>query len=107
MIPLLNGSSKSGWPKGFWKPGGKKTTKLPQNRLMGAIRKYLLDIEVIKKGENYDDDEIIKLFYTQVTNRQMASAESFVDYLYRMWTIAGPRYNATLNSILRIPCSAK
>jgi hypothetical protein len=43
------------------------------------------DIGIIQKGETYDNDEIIKLFYTQVTNRQMSSAERFVDYLYRFW----------------------
>jgi hypothetical protein len=36
------------------------------------------------KGEKYDDEEIIKLFYPHVTNRQMSSAEKFVDYLYRI-----------------------
>jgi hypothetical protein len=40
---------------------------------------------IIKKGEVHKEDEIIKLFYTQVTNTQMASGERFVDYLCRFW----------------------
>ncbi len=52
---------------------------------MGAITKYLEDCEIIKKGEIHDVGEIIKLFYTQMTNQQMSSGERFVDYLYRFW----------------------
>jgi integrase len=63
----------------------KKDRQATQNRLMGAIRKYLLEIEIIKKGEKHDDDSILRFFYTQVTNRQMASDERFVTYLYRFW----------------------
>jgi hypothetical protein len=56
-----------------------------QRQLMSGLVKYLRNIGIIQKGEKHDDDEIIKLFYTQVTNRQMSSAEKFVDYLYRFW----------------------
>jgi integrase len=56
-----------------------------QNRLMGAIAKHLQDAGIIKKGEIQDPGEIIKLFYTQVTNTQMSSGEGFVAYLYRFW----------------------
>ncbi|MDR1930422.1 MAG: site-specific integrase, partial [Treponema sp.] len=63
----------------------KKDLKATKNRLIGAITKYLSDCEAIKKGEKYDEGEIIKLFYTQVTNMQMASGERFVNYLYRFW----------------------
>ena len=63
----------------------KKDLKATRNRLVSAISKYLEDCEIIKKGEIHKTDEIIKLFYTQVTNNQMASGERFVDYLYRFW----------------------
>jgi len=63
----------------------KKDLKATKNRLMGAIAKYLEDCEIVKKGENRDAGEIIKLFYTQVTNMQMSSGERFVDYLHRFW----------------------
>jgi integrase len=63
----------------------KKDLKATKNRLIGAIAKYLKDFEVIKNGETLDDGEIIKFFYTQVTNQQMASGEKFVEYLYRFW----------------------
>jgi integrase len=63
----------------------KKDLKATKNRLIGAISKYLEDCEVIKQGETYDAGEIIKLFYTQVTNAQMSSGEGFVAYLYRFW----------------------
>jgi hypothetical protein len=56
-----------------------------KNRLIGAIAKYHEDCEVTKKGENHDAGDIIKLFYTQVTNLQLASGEKFVDYLYQFW----------------------
>ena len=62
-----------------------KDLKATKNRLMGAIAKYLEDCEVTKKGEVHDPGEIIKLFYTQVTNLQMSSGEGFVDYLKRFW----------------------
>jgi integrase len=67
----------------------KKDLKATKNRLMGAITKYLEDCEVIKKGEIHDVGEIIKLFYTQMTNQQMSSGEKFVDYLYRFWDWKG------------------
>jgi integrase len=51
----------------------KKDAKATRNRLMGAITKYLEDCEVIKKGEVHETGEVIKLFYTQVTNSQMSS----------------------------------
>jgi hypothetical protein len=95
-----------------------------QRQLMSGIVKYLQNIGIIQKGEKHDDDAIIKLFYTQVTNRQMSSAERFVDYLYRfwdwngdyvrgrlerkktiasvMWTTAGPRYSAISSPFSRI-----
>jgi integrase len=60
-----------------------------KNRLIGAITKYLADCEIIKKGEVHKTDEILKLFYAQVTNTQMASGERFVDYLYRFWDWEG------------------
>ncbi|MCL2763360.1 MAG: site-specific integrase [Treponema sp.] len=63
----------------------KKDPKATKNRLMGAIAKYLEDCELTKKGETRNAGEIIKLFYTQVTNMQMSSGERFVDYLYRFW----------------------
>ena len=63
----------------------KKDLKVTKNRLMGAIAKYLEDCEIVKKGESCDAGEIIKLFYTQVTNMQMSSGERFVDYLHRFW----------------------
>jgi integrase len=67
----------------------KKDLKTTKNRLIGAIGKYLEDCEVIKKGETCDTGEIIKLFYTQVTNAQMSSGEGFVAYLYRFWDWGG------------------
>jgi integrase len=63
----------------------KKDLKATKNRLMGAITKFLKDYEAIKDGEIHDEGDIIKLFYTQVTNLQMAYGEGFVDYLYRFW----------------------
>jgi len=63
----------------------KKDLKATKNRLVAAISKYLDDCEVTKKGEVHDTSDIIKLFYTQVTNQQLASGEKFVDYLYRFW----------------------
>jgi len=63
----------------------KKDLKTTRNRLVAAIGKHLEDCEVIKKGEVHKADEIIKLFYTQVTNNQIASGESLVDYLIRFW----------------------
>jgi hypothetical protein len=94
-----------------------------QNQLMGVITKYLQDIGLIKKGEVWDAGEIIKLFYTQVTNTRMSSGEDFVAYLYRfwdwegglkgvrlsangMWMIAGNGSNCLLNLTLRVPSSA-
>jgi integrase len=73
-----------------WLAGGlpevqKKDLKAAKNRLVGAITRYLEDSGVIKKGDSCDDGEIIKLFYTQVTNLQMSSGERFVDYLNRFW----------------------
>ena len=61
----------------------KKDLKATKNRLIGAIRKYLEDCDVIKKGEIHEGADVIKLFYTQVTTLQLASGEVFVDYLYR------------------------
>ena len=46
----------------------KKDIKATKNRLIKAINRYLEDCDVIKKGEQYETGEIIKLFYTQVTN---------------------------------------
>lgn len=40
----------------------RKDHKATQNRLMGAITKYLQDIDLIKKGETQGAGEIIKLF---------------------------------------------
>jgi hypothetical protein len=65
-------------------PEAKKNDhKASQNRLITAIAKHLEDCGTIKKGEKHEPDEIIKFFYTAVTNQQMASGESFIDYLYR------------------------
>jgi hypothetical protein len=66
-----------------------KNHKITQNRLMGAITKYLQDIGVIKKSEFQEAGEIIKLFYAQVTNSQMSSGEGFAAYLYRFWDWEG------------------
>ena len=63
----------------------KKDLKTTRNRLIAAIKKYLEDCEIIKKGEVYDASDIIKLFYTQVTNYQLTSSEKFVKYLYQFW----------------------
>jgi integrase len=63
----------------------KKDLKTTKNRIIAVISKYLEGCEVIKKGEVHETGDIIKLFYTQVTNMQMASGERFVDYLYRFW----------------------
>jgi hypothetical protein len=63
----------------------KKDLKATKNRLVATIAKYLKDCDVIKKGEVYETAEILKLFYTQVTNQQLASGEKFVDYLYCRW----------------------
>jgi integrase len=63
----------------------KKDLKATKNRLLRVISKYLEDCEVIKKGEKYETGEIIKLFYTQVTDMQMSSGVKFVDYLYKFW----------------------
>jgi integrase len=67
----------------------RKDHTVTQNRLMGAITKYLQDVGLIKKGEVRDTGEIIKLFYAQVTNAQMSSGEGFVPYLYRFWDWGG------------------
>jgi hypothetical protein len=56
----------------------RKDLKATKNRLMGAITKYLEDCEVIKNGDIHEEGEIIKLFYTQVTNMKMSSGERFV-----------------------------
>jgi integrase len=63
----------------------KKDLKATKNRLIGALAKYLEDCEIIKKGETHNAGEIIKFFYTQVTNAQMSSGEGFIAYLYRFW----------------------
>jgi len=63
----------------------KKDPKATKNRLVAAIAKYLEECEIIKKGEVHDASDIIKLFYTQVTNYQLASSEEFVKYLYQFW----------------------
>jgi integrase len=63
----------------------KKDRKATKNRLINAIVKYLEDCEVIKKGVNHETGDIIKLFYTQVTNMQFSSGERFIDYLHRFW----------------------
>jgi len=73
------------WLKEGLPEAQRKDLKATKNRLMGAIKKYLEDCEVLKKGEIHEDGEIIKLFYTQVTNMKMSSGERFVDYLYRFW----------------------
>jgi integrase len=67
----------------------KKDLKATKNRLIAAIAKYLEDCDVTKKGENHDAGDIIKLFYTQVTNLQLASGEKFIDYLYQFWDWSG------------------
>jgi hypothetical protein len=67
----------------------KKDLKATKSRLMGAIAKYLEECEAIRKGEIHENEEIIKLFYTQVTNSQMSSGETFVDYLNRFWNWNG------------------
>lgn len=67
-------------------PGAKKKDlKANKNRLIAAISKYLEDCDVIKKGEVHDTSDILKLFYTQVTNYQLASSQKFVDYLSQFW----------------------
>jgi integrase len=63
----------------------KKDFKATKNRLISALEKYLKDCDVIKKGEIHETTEIIKLFYTQVTNHKLTSGEKFVDYLYHFW----------------------
>lgn len=63
----------------------KKDHKATKNRLILAIEKYLKDCDVIKKGEIYEVADIIKLFYTQVTNLKLTSGEKFVEYLYHFW----------------------
>jgi integrase len=63
----------------------KKDLKATKNRLLKAIAKYLEDCDVIKTGEIRETGDIIKLFYTQVTNQQMSSGERFVNYLTRFW----------------------
>jgi hypothetical protein len=63
----------------------KKDLKATKNRLVAAIVKYLKDCEIIKEGEVHNTPEVIRLFYSQVTNQEMASGEKFVDYLCRFW----------------------
>jgi hypothetical protein len=63
----------------------KQDLKAIKNRLVAAIAKYLKDCDVIKKGEVHETAEILKLFYTQVTNQQLASGEKFIDYLHHFW----------------------
>jgi integrase len=67
-------------------PESKKNDhQVSQRQLLSGITKYLQNTGIIQKGEKHEDDEIVKLFFTQVTNRQMSSAEGLVDYLYRFW----------------------
>ncbi len=80
----------------------KKDLQATKNRLIGAITKYLTNCEIIKKGEVHKTDEIIKLFYAQVTNTQMASGERFVDYLYRFWDWDGDYVQGRLERGKRI-----
>jgi len=35
--------------------------------------------------EEHEDSELIRLFYTKVTNEKMSGGETFVDYLNRFW----------------------
>jgi integrase len=63
----------------------KKTATVSQERLLAAIAKNLQQNGRINKGEAYENNEIIKLFYTQITSEKMASGERLVDYLYRFW----------------------
>ena len=63
----------------------KKDLIATKNRLIAAIKNYLKDCDVIKKGEVHETSDILKLFYTQVTNYQLASSEKFIKYLYQFW----------------------
>jgi integrase len=63
----------------------KQDLKAAKNRLVAAIRKYLEDCGIIKKGEFHDTANVMRLFYTQVTSQEMASGERFTDYLCRFW----------------------
>jgi site-specific recombinase XerD len=63
----------------------KRNPSVSQKRILTAISKYLCETGTIEKTDNYETEELIKLFYTQVTNQQMSSAEGFIDYLLRFW----------------------
>jgi len=80
----------------------KKDLIATKNRLISAIKKYLEECDIIKKGEITDTQEIIKLFYTQVTNYQLASSEMFVDFLIRFWDWNGDYVQGRLERGKRI-----
>lgn len=63
----------------------RNTPKISQQRILTAIRKSLIENGTIKKEDNHEDSELIKLFYTKVTNDKMSGGETFVDYLNRFW----------------------
>ena len=64
----------------------RKTPKISQQRILTAIRKFLVEIGTISSiEEEHEDSELIRLFYTKVTNEKMSGGETFVDYLNRFW----------------------
>jgi len=65
----------------------RKTPKISQQRILTAIRKFLVEIGTISSiEEEHEDSELIRLFYTKVTNEKMSGGETFVDYLNRSGT---------------------
>jgi hypothetical protein len=62
--------------------------KVAAKRIVITMKKYLKESGIITE-EQLEDSDLIKLFYSQVTNAQMSSGEKFVDYLYRFWDWGG------------------
>ena len=49
------------------------------------MRKMLIETEAVGKTGIYEDAELIKLFYTHVTNDKLSGRETLVEYLNRFW----------------------
>ena len=58
---------------------------MSQQRILAAIKKYLVENQAIKKETSPEDAELIKLFYAKTTGEKMSGGETFVDYLNRFW----------------------
>jgi hypothetical protein len=66
-----------------------KNPNISQQRILKVIHKFLLESSTVTNDDKYNDSELIKLFYSKVTNNKMSGEETFVDYLNRFWNWSG------------------